>query len=53
MILEILGTKCIKVEGNVQVDYKTGKTVTYKIGETKHLILNPEAIAVVTINKGK
>ncbi|WP_313232455.1 hypothetical protein [Tissierella praeacuta] len=51
MMLEILGGKAIKADGDVQVDYKTGKTVVYSLETTKHLILNPDEIVSVIINK--
>ncbi|WP_333638530.1 hypothetical protein [Tissierella praeacuta] len=51
MMLEILGGKAIKADGDVQVDCKTGKTVIYSSETTKHLILNPDEIVSVTINK--
>ncbi len=51
MIFEILGRKAIMVNGNVQVDYRTGKTVIYCSETTKHLIVNPDEIIAVTIGK--
>lgn len=51
MIFEILGCKAIKVDGNVQIDYKTGKTAIYLSETTKHLIVNPDEIVSVTIGK--
>lgn len=51
MTFEILGGKAIKVDGDVQIDYKTGKTVIYFSETTKHLIVNPDEIVAVTIGK--
>lgn len=50
MILELLGGKSIKVEGDVQVEFKTGKTIYYVSEKIKHLILNPDSIASIQIN---
>lgn len=51
MILEMLGCKSIKVNGDVQVDYKVGKTVIYFSETTKHIILNPDSIVAVAISE--
>ncbi len=51
MMLEILGQKAIRVDKDVQVDYRTRKTIIYFPETTKHLILNPDEIVSVTIGK--
>lgn len=51
MILEILETKCVKVEGDVQAYYKTGETAIYHSDKIEHLVINPEAVVSIIINK--
>lgn len=51
MIVEIIGSKSIAVDGDVIIDYKAGKTVIYNSETTKHLIVNPDEIVAVTIGK--
>lgn len=51
MIFEILGRKAIKVDGDVQIDYRTGKTVIYVSETTEYLIVNPDEIVAITIGK--
>lgn len=53
MILEILGGKSLKIDGDVQVDYKTGKTVIYLPETTKHIVLNPDTISAIVISEKK
>lgn len=51
MVLEILGGEEIEIDGNVQVDYKGGKTVIYNSDTTKSLIINPDEVIAITISK--
>ena len=53
MILDILGDKSLKVDGDVQVDYKTGKIVTYLPETTKRIVLNPDTISAIVISEKK
>lgn len=53
MIVEIIGNKTIKANGNVQVDYVDGKTVIYHSETTKHLVLNPNSISAIVVSEKK
>ena len=50
---EITGSRRIRAKGDVQVDYKSGKTVIYHSEKIKHLILNLNCITSVTVNEKK
>lgn len=51
MIIEIIGDRKIKVDGDVRVDYMNGRTEIYYSKKIKHLILNPDSIIAVVINE--
>ena len=53
MIVEIIGNKTIKANGDVQVDYVDGKIVIYNSENTKHLVLNPSSISAIVVGKEK
>lgn len=53
MIVEIIGIRTIKVNGNAQVDYVDGKTVIYCSETIKHLVLNPSSISAIVISEKK
>lgn len=53
MILEILGGKSIRVDGDAQLEvgYKTGQIKIYTSEKTKHLIINPEYTTEIAVVK--
>lgn len=51
MVLDIIGHGVLKCDGDVQVDYSTGKTILYTSETIERLTINPDSITTIIVNK--